>query len=298
MVVPVHFAISGDSLQVPVALGDLRFCAKIGLMRHSERLPLDVAVVADLELPTGAGWAYVGAQRSVAQLGVAVRGDPLASLAIAGEIGVRSGTGARLGDYVVGPELTYGLGASLQVNRRLWLGAEWDGAWSFFNGSLPGATPLEFLGTVRGHIGRHVQLTAGGGGGMTAGIGAPKWRVILGLAWLPGYPEAGLQGDTELSGAEEVTRSRLLIRVLGPDGEAIQGARVTVENTDVSGETNGHGLFEHALDSGAHFVGVTFPGRDTVFREFSLDRDGVTDITVVLFPSKTQDIPSDITDQP
>jgi hypothetical protein len=294
LAVPVHFAVVSFGERHAALLGDLRLSVKSEVWASRGALPVYLAVVGELELPTGAGWAGVGARTPVGQVGVAARVDPVRWLSIGGELGARTGTGAELGELIVGPELVFGAGLSARATERLWLSAELDGAWSVRNGAVAGAAPVEVIGALRGHLGRSVVAMAGGGAGLSSGVGAPAWRLLVGLSWLPGFGAARVEGDT--TSAEQdaapaplpppgppVPVSSVLVRVVGPHTEVIQGAVVAVQNTDVLGETDDDGVFRHPLPPGDYFVGVSFGGRTPEYRAFTVPDAGLVDLTVVLF---------------
>ncbi len=57
--------------------------------------------------------------------------------------------------------------------------------------------PVEALGAVRARLPWGLVAHAGGGAGLTDGIGAPSWRVIAGLGWTHPAPDAAAGGASD-----------------------------------------------------------------------------------------------------
>ncbi len=185
---PLHLGADVAPGAPRVLLGDVRFGIKVRPWWSDPdgKAPAHLALTADLSLPTGASWAFLGARTAVLDARVAARVQPVEALTLAAHAGLRTGTGARVGAYVDGPAALLGAGVSVRVRRGLALAAEADGAVALRRGT--GGAPLELLGTAR--FGRGgLQLVAGGGGGVTQGVGGAQWRVVAGLSALPGWGE-------------------------------------------------------------------------------------------------------------
>jgi outer membrane protein OmpA-like peptidoglycan-associated protein len=87
--------------------------------------------------------------------------------------------------------MTYGLGGAMRLIGRLDLIAELYGAVGMVNNASGSVSPLEGIGALRFRIQRELAVTAGGGGGILPGVGAPDFRVFVAMAWSPGFEPIG-----------------------------------------------------------------------------------------------------------
>lgn len=171
------------------AFGDLRLLGKVPLPRL---LPLDLAALVDLRLPTGDGRAFLSD-------GLAVNPQLLAGRAL-GPVRLDASIGylfRKSGQYlqlVASDGITYGLGVStaLPPLGRL---TSWR-AVADLSGQLPRAldlssdrarAPLSVRAGVRAHVWRDFAVDVGAGTGLAwfgdAGYGRESFRVFAGLRW-------------------------------------------------------------------------------------------------------------------
>ncbi len=181
---PLHVSSGGDVDIGGFNPGDLRLDLKATLVdRHTTGFGLGVA--ADVGLPTGAQAAWTGdgsptfGGRLLATVG-SKRGIVSANL------GVRGGATAVLPpDLDWGTRLTWGVGGGVPVVEELDTFAEIDGELSLAAIDAVGAMPIEWRAGIHYHPRPQIVVTAAFGTGITQGVGAPDYRVMAGVSWVP-----------------------------------------------------------------------------------------------------------------
>jgi outer membrane protein OmpA-like peptidoglycan-associated protein len=180
-------AFTGVDAADGTALGDLSLHARFELWRGSA---VALAASAQVTLPTGDEDAYAGSDGLVMK-GVGILGVRAGRLRMAGNLGVRVRTSsAVLGNIEQGQEMVFGAGLAVRLLRGL------DAIGEVFGSTPLGGegrlTPLEGLVGTRVWVTEQVAFSAGGGMGLTSGVGAPDARVFVGVAWFP--TESSLKG--------------------------------------------------------------------------------------------------------
>ena len=186
------------------AFGDIQVGATIPILAYDldgiGEDGIGFAVIPRLRLPSGSKAAYVG-DGFGASLDAAVGGA-------AGDIGWAANAGVDLSgkealadsDLEVGSSVDFGAGASYQLDTDYAIGAELDGQFGL-GGAGYQTSPIE------GHIytsygtGEGLGAVLGLGKGLRAGVGAPDFRVILGLSWR----DKGQPPDTDGDGIPNAT---------------------------------------------------------------------------------------------
>lgn len=174
-------------------LSDPALQARFRLLR-AEADGLDLALSAAATAPVSGGQDFLGEPHAtfVPKLGL---GLPVGR---DGRMGLELGFRAREDreDFYglpVSDELLFGLGARLGVASWLAVKGEVAGATRVAAIAETNTTPLEALAAAVIAPGGGVELTLGGGAGLTPGVGAPGLRVLAGIAWSnadPAAPEA------------------------------------------------------------------------------------------------------------
>ncbi len=185
---PLHLASSGYGVEGFRLLGDLGIDGKIALFERGER-GFGLGARARVGLPTGNGNAWLGdAHSSVAGELTATAGG---QIVVGLNAGYRHylGEPVQLPDVAWGDRLTWAGGLSVPVSELVWMTGEVNGEVILGSGRAPGAFPVEALLTARGNPSDDLIASIGVGGGLTRGIGAPDFRFVAGLTWLPGVRE-------------------------------------------------------------------------------------------------------------
>ena len=170
------------------ALGDLRFGAKTALFAPG-RLPVDLAAMLDVRLPTGNGDAFTSDGFMVVPSAIASRG--FGRLRLDGQLGYAFRGEGQYAQLVVHDGLTYGLAASYDLPRawriERWRAiAELTGGWPRGNASDEDRykAPLSVRAGLRATVLGDLAVEAGAGTGIGEhGYGRESWRVFLGLRW-------------------------------------------------------------------------------------------------------------------
>ena len=93
----------------------------------------------------------------------------------------------------VGQQLTFGAGGVVRATDRLDVIAE-----VFGRGALPGleldTSPIEASGALRLRTGKSISVLAGGGAGITEGVGSPQLRVFAGVGYAPDFRDTDGDG--------------------------------------------------------------------------------------------------------
>jgi len=180
-------ASSNDLLGTLVApgdgIGDVRLVPKAQLWR-SEMFA--IAVATPLTLPTGNGDAFLshGSVTLAPELRVELTALPVR---LAASSGVVLRRGREFANLTVGNALTYGLAGELPfscLGQRLAAVATLAGEVEL---QQPGwvERPMELLAALRWLLPANLQLTFGGGPGLTNGYGTPRYRVFAGIGFDP-----------------------------------------------------------------------------------------------------------------
>lgn len=167
-------------------MGDMRVNMKVRII-NNEDSPIGLAVVPFLTIPTGKGEFFTG-NGNVTGGGKFVldtkRFADRVSFALNAGGQVRQDIGLP-GGTDIGDQFLYGAAANVQLAKPLQLIAEINGRRPFKNFLDSNNTNLTIDGAVRllPDVDQHIQLTAGGGAGLSRGTGAPDWHVFATVAY-------------------------------------------------------------------------------------------------------------------
>lgn len=226
---PVFFASTGDVGGGGFAPGDLHLWVPIAIV-PAEDNGLALAFAPMASLPTGDTDRFLG-QSGVVAGGIATahyRRGPLAGT-------LNTGLQLRPPATAIGSPggLAMTNAASLTVMPLDWLGLHLEGRYDLPFYTDPDdvvGRPGELAGGVRGRIASGLWWMAGGGTGISTGIGNPNWRAFGGVGFSP--PKPVMPAVLE---PEPVT-----VRALDPNGNPVRGANVLVGD-EVVGSTDAEG---------------------------------------------------------
>ncbi len=239
--VPVMLTGTSATNAAPTGLGDVALELK-GMLVDRELAPAGVGLLARAELPTASSELPVGNDGLgwEVQAMLDTRQGPVV---VAANLGTRGVPTTELETFTYDDQFFYRAGLGVSPKDRV--GASLDLAGSAVYGEpleAAGTTPLEALLGGWWRLDSDVVLRGGVGRGLTSGIGSPELRVVFGMGWEP-----HLEGDNDRDGlvnrmdqcrteAEDVDgyrdddgcpdpAARVLVRLLGPDNEPIEGVK-------------------------------------------------------------------------
>ncbi len=295
---PVWFVSGGDPGGGGPALGDLHLWAPVGIVLTDPDTAegFGLSAVPFIDLPTGASDRFLGdTALNVGVLGVG--GYNVGILATNANLGIGVGNPIAFANQNVGGATllvggsvglipTGGFGVHLEGKAGLGLGVENrvtvapPGA----NDGSGAASPFELMLTARGKFGSGAWATGGLGRGMTAGVGAARFREYAGI----GYSFDPGSEDVIPAGKMPFT-----FRLVDPAGDPIARGEIRI-----AGETKGRSASDGVvLIEGVKWRrGVEAAGPNHVNAQVGEPADGVTSSEVVLQWSPTT-VPLRIQDQ-
>ena len=197
-----------NSLDTPLAppdpliqagAGDLRLHPKIVVVDR-DRLPVGLAVVAPLGMPTGNGGSFLGEEAVTVEPGLILEVSDGSihsrayTIRAAAHAGYRVREPALLRDLELDNEFVYGGALGFHPADYIELTGEFHGT---VGSSSSSQTPAEALGGLKILLGRYVSINLGGGGGVLSGVGSPDWRVLAGLSVAPSFDPNSRDADKD-----------------------------------------------------------------------------------------------------
>ena len=184
---------------ISAGAGDVRLHPKIVVVDR-DRLPVGLAVVVPVGLPTGNGGSFLGEESVSLEPGLIFEvsngsihsRDYTVRAALHGGYRVRES--ALLRDLELDNEMVYGAALGFHPAEYLELTGEFNGT---VGGSADNQTQAEALGGIKLLLGRYVSINLGGGGGALPGIGSPDWRVLAGLTVAPSFDPNSRDADKD-----------------------------------------------------------------------------------------------------
>ena len=283
--VPLHFT-GGDYVDSGFAMGDVRLEGKAQVLDR-RTAPVGVSVLADVAFPTGEGARFVGAVSPI--FGATVAAAVGKTWVAAANLGIHGGAAAELRDLTWGTRFNWGAGLSVPIIEPLRAIGEIEGDLSLDTPDVAGAAPIEWMVGARLDITRELQISAGGGTGLTQGVGAPDYRLTAGVHWIPapgkakkpagdrdgdGLPDAtdlcpdqpeDKNGRNDEDGCPDAGFTPTRFEVQDPAGARISGATLQIIAGPETGKyALGNGEMTRALHPGGYNVHVAAAGYDPV----------------------------------
>jgi len=224
---PVHPYATGFGLDSDGSahLGDLSTHLRVELADR-QKAPVGFALSAGLGFPTGDGTAWLG-DPGLSTTVSAIASKNLGDALLAANLGFRLRPAETLPDDTVwGQRVPWGLGLMVPAGDRVSLTGEVAGE-LFVNGGVAGhGLPVELTGSARVKASDTWHLVAGGGTGLTSGMGAPAYRLLFGVQ---GHFDIGqTTAPAPRLGAKEV---RATLNVVSKEnGKSLGGATLVVKS--------------------------------------------------------------------
>jgi outer membrane protein OmpA-like peptidoglycan-associated protein len=170
------------------AFGDIRFGGLLPVLRPDAG-PVAVGFKPWVVLPTGSAEGHVAAGGFAAGVKAAAESRLGEQLVATANLGVSLAPASKLGAYDFGSTLDLGVGLAYLLNEQLRIGAEIDGAWGLaggVGGYQKNPFEIDAYGTYAHESG--LVGTVALGTGLVAGVGAPDFRVVVGVGYRKGAP--------------------------------------------------------------------------------------------------------------
>ncbi|HPM76548.1 MAG TPA: OmpA family protein [bacterium] len=177
-------ATGATSRQNRTSLGDMRLTGKVRLLEEGV-WPMGVAVMPFITFPTGDETRMLGEGRVTAGATATYEID-LAWVRMALNGGWHYRGGTRTLQTTVGNGFPFGVGLGRQATERLHLTLEAHGeAYESDSNDRFAGNPVELVLIGRYDLGDGMRIVAGGGPGLTSGVGSPDFRIMAGLDFRP-----------------------------------------------------------------------------------------------------------------
>jgi len=166
-----------------VGPGDVRATVKLAILRAARTGGFGLAASGVVHAPSGDQSQFTSDGR--------VRGTPRLSMGwrsgdvrLIGNVGYEFGPSIRVRNYEAEGTIPWGVGGGIALPiDRLEVVGTLSGSNSTGGASGDAADPLELLGGLRADLPGGFRLQAGGGAGVSDGVGAPDFRVFTSLHW-------------------------------------------------------------------------------------------------------------------
>ncbi len=183
---PVYLRSMGEA-GGETGLGDVGLDARVTALDRTQR-PVGLAVTGRLGLPTSTVSSALGAGRLSYEVGLVVDKTLVDDkLLLAANVGQRGQPGVQLENLTWDDQLYARLGAGYSVTERSGLSLEFASHSTWTDLGTEAARPIEgLLGGWRGFGSEGQWVLRGGlGTGLNGGVGAPKYRLVMGLGYEP-----------------------------------------------------------------------------------------------------------------
>jgi uncharacterized protein (TIGR03382 family) len=290
-VVPLHLASSGREVDGFRLFGDMRFLATYAALQTND---LNVSTTVDISLPSGNEETWLGDKSSVTEFSMQAAWRNSQVLALA-HLGYRVHLNDVLfGDTNWGNHVAVGLGLAYSLSDAMQI--TWETNGEFLRPSHPEANgghnaPMETLGGFRYRVLDDLEISVGGGAGITAGVGSPDWRAVAGLHWNRSNPfateavaETPVLAAPVVTPAPEPATPMGWIRVIAQNEAGMPViCSVRVLGTGQAPTMGGtDGWTELQLPAGKQEVVVWADGYQSFHTDIEVLVDGKTDIEVTL----------------
>lgn len=184
---------------ITAGVGDLRLHPKIVIVDR-DRLPVGLAFLGTVSMPTGNGGSYLGEEAVTVEPGLVFEvsngsihnRDYTIRAALHGAYRVREAAAVR--DLTIDNEFVYGGALGFHPADYLEIVGEFHGG---IGGAEPALMPAEALGGLKLLLGRYVAINLFGGAGVLPGVGSPDWRVGGSVGVAPSFDPNSRDADKD-----------------------------------------------------------------------------------------------------
>ncbi len=269
-------ATGATSRQNRTSLGDMRVTGKVRILEEGV-WPMGVAVMPFLTFPTGDETRLLGEGRVTAGVTATYEID-LAWVRMALNGGWHYRGGARTLQTTVRNGFPFGVGLGRDVTDRLNLTLEAHGeAYESDSNDRFAGNPVELDLIGRYDLGDGMRIVAGGGPGLTSGVGSPDFRILVGLDFRPVEHALPPPSTGDL---------RVIVQDTG--GHKLE-AEVALEGPELRVGTTSDGLFALTdLSPGSYAVRVSRPDYQTATATVHVTAGQVATVTITLEKPETR----------
>lgn len=293
---PLYLLATGSQVTTGTGLGDIGVDLKGSILDTDDDV-LGLALGARLNLPTATVDAPLGADGLGADLQV-MADKRLGDLLLVANLGTRFGPEVVLENVTLNDQFLWRAGAGYAVTDEFGLSLDLAGQ-SNYSAPLdnPAGSPIEGMIGGWGRMGNFV-LRTGLGTGLTAGVGSPIFRGVLGFAYEPPADK-----DSDLDGlvdredgcpfdAEDKDNwkdedgcpdpsTKVLFRIVDEDGYAVEGVTSTLEGPGIEPFAK-DGAFESSLHAGTYSLNVAANGYDAQSMQVTVPETNSHEVIVTL----------------
>lgn len=264
------------SRQNRTSLGDMRLTGKVRLLEEGI-WPMGVAVMPFLTFPTGDETRMLGEGRVTAGL-LATYEIDLAWVRMALSGGWHYRGSAKTLQTTVRNGFPFGVGIGRDVLDNLNLSLEAHGeAYESNNNDRFAGNPVELDLIGRYDLGDGLRIVAGGGPGLTSGVGSPDFRILAGLDYRPVERALPPPSTGDL---------RVIVQDQG--GHKLE-AEVALEGPELRVGTTANGLFALSeLSPGSYAVRVSRPDYQVATATAHVTAGQVATITITMEKPETR----------
>jgi len=286
---PLHLTANGLGVEEGEGylLGDIRLDAKAEFLdRETDSLGLGARL--RVGLPTGNGVAWLGSATPTtsAQVNLSTGDNIVGAVNLGYQVASRD-INQILGDVTWGSALTWSGGLSAQVAEPLWLSAELSGATLMASSGAEGAHPMEALGGVRWLPRTGWLVSAGGGAGLTSGVGSADYRLFVGLSMTPWRERVDPIPPTPTTTEDPTPATfKFVVNITDPAGAPVTSAAVRIPQREMISRVGPDGVLQGTLPPGTWEVIVFADGYARVHRVLNGASGDETTLEVVLRPAR------------
>lgn len=247
---PVYLFAESEALASTAGLGDVALDGKITVLDGDA--PLGLAVQGRVGFPTGVRKIPLGSPKTSWEAAVVLDKGLSDRFFLMANLGYRGGPRADLENVLINDFFVWRAAGALAFTDASGAALEFAGDVPFTGTNTLAGMPIEGLLSAYAKIAPSLKLRGGAGMGLTKGVTAPDFRIILGFAW-EAEKDLDLDNDGILDKddacvdvAEDIDNEfdtdgcpedigSVLIQVVDEEGRPIEATQTKIPGTEFSG---------------------------------------------------------------